>query len=53
MSIERQHSNPALQRSPMCISPIQSTIVNSKNKWTFTNNSDRREVSKVPLIRGI
>ncbi len=28
-------------------------IVNSKNKWTFTNNSDRREVSKVPLIRGI
>ena len=29
------------------------TIVNSTNKQTFANNSDLREVSKVPLIRGI
>ena len=26
-------------------------IVNSKNKWTFINNSDLREVSQVPLTR--
>ena len=28
-------------------------IVNTRNKETFTNNSDPIEVSEVPLTRGI
>ena len=36
------------------INPMHKPIiVNTRNKDTFTNNFNRREIFKVPLIRGI